>query len=323
MSYLSCFKVLNHPERYKSWYERGDTFAPVTVKIDLTNKCNHNCYYCIDSALRGTEELSWAVVTKLLTNLHANGVKGVHFTGGGEPLLHPKAIEIIEKARDIGLECGLITNGSLLVRLNIERLCGALTWMRVSLDAHDEESYKANRGPAANWERTLSGIKKAIACGTCDISVSHLTGIKNQDVQTFIIKMGEIGVKAVQISPLMGSSPSPTLPACWPSPTVKVIVHKEKYEAQERKYSFCHGQSFKATNICADGNVYVCCQLAGIKSARIGNIHEKKFSDIWHSQQRKEVLRSLDVSKCPPTCVCDSLNTFLDNIKKLDHINSL
>jgi len=322
MSYLSCAKVLHHPAKYKSWYENGDTFAPVTVKIDLTNRCNHSCYYCIDEHLKDSNELSWAAATKLLSNLHAIGVKGIHFTGGGEPLLHPKAVEIIEKASQMGFECGLITNGSELGYVQTSRLCKALTWLRVSLDAHDPESYKATHGKNAMWDRTIRGIESALLCDFCDISVAHLTGVKNQDLQTFIIKMKEIGVKTVQISPLMNGS-FPENFQFNTSGKIKVIVHSEKYQAGERQYNECYGQSFKGTNICADGNVYICCHLAGKKEAYIGNINNTVFNDIWHSFERREVLKKLDISQCPPMCVCDSLNTFLDEVKKLKHINSL
>ena len=51
MSFLKSNKVLNHPKRYQEWYNNGDTIGPVTVKIDLTNVCNHDCPGCIDYEL--------------------------------------------------------------------------------------------------------------------------------------------------------------------------------------------------------------------------------------------------------------------------------
>ena len=42
----------------------------------------------------------------------------MEFTGGGEPLTHPDAKEIIEYACDCGFSVGLVTNGLLLDKID-------------------------------------------------------------------------------------------------------------------------------------------------------------------------------------------------------------
>ena len=51
MGFLIANKVLHHPKKYSDWYQKGDTSGPITVKIDLTNVCNHSCPGCIDHDL--------------------------------------------------------------------------------------------------------------------------------------------------------------------------------------------------------------------------------------------------------------------------------
>ena len=59
--------------------------------------------------------------------------------------------------------------------------------------------------------------------------------------------------------------------------------------------------------------------LTGNKEGLIGNIKKDSFFDIWHSEKRKSTLDKLDVKKCPHLCVGDSLNEFLDTVKKVSH----
>ena len=86
-----------------------------------------------------------------------------------------------------------------------------------------------------------------------------------------------------------------------------------------RTYNYCHAQSFKATTITATGDVYVCCSLTGDNHGWIGNIKKESFFDIWHGGKRQEMLKNLDVKKCPHLCVGDNLNEFLDKIKSATH----
>ena len=79
------------------WMQTGDTKAPITVKIDLTNVCNHNCPGCIDADLIANDnnELSLDLLKKLLQDMKQMGVKGINYTGGGEPTAHKKFADVI------------------------------------------------------------------------------------------------------------------------------------------------------------------------------------------------------------------------------------
>ena len=47
---FSDFKILRHLERIQALL-RGELVWPVTVEVDPTNHCNHNCIWCIDRRL--------------------------------------------------------------------------------------------------------------------------------------------------------------------------------------------------------------------------------------------------------------------------------
>ena len=46
----------------------------------------------------------------------------IRLSGGGEPMLHPQAVELMEYAKAKGARIGLITNGSCFTAESIERL---------------------------------------------------------------------------------------------------------------------------------------------------------------------------------------------------------
>ncbi len=141
MGFLATNKVFHHPKKYSDWYEKGDTQGPVTVKIDLTNVCNHSCPGCIDHDLieNDNNNLSLKTIEKLLDELKSCGVKGINYTGGGEPTVHRHFEQIIRATHKKGFKIGLICNGSRFHRLPMEDLLHMFEWIRISLDAYDKK----------------------------------------------------------------------------------------------------------------------------------------------------------------------------------------
>jgi len=86
----------------------------------------------------------------------------VRISGGGEPMLHPKAVELMEYAKKVGARVGLITNGSKFTEESIRRLLEAqVDMIEFSVDAADSESYtKVRKG--LNWEVLIKNIKRMI-----------------------------------------------------------------------------------------------------------------------------------------------------------------
>ena len=82
MNFLNTNKVLYNPDRFSEWQETGDCTAPVTIKVDLTNVCNHDCPGCIDYDLivNDNNQLKLELFKELLPELNAMGVKGVNYT---------------------------------------------------------------------------------------------------------------------------------------------------------------------------------------------------------------------------------------------------
>jgi MoaA/NifB/PqqE/SkfB family radical SAM enzyme len=128
--------------------------GPWEVQIDLTNTCNNDCVGCwCHSPLLGElamdadmkkKSLSKEVVKRLIDDLEAMGTRYIYFTGGGEPFMHPHAIDIIEYVKKKGMLCDMSTNFTLVTKDIARRLvaCG-MDHMNISLWAGSPESYAA------------------------------------------------------------------------------------------------------------------------------------------------------------------------------------
>ena len=86
----------------------------------------------------------------------------VRISGGGEPMLHPKAVELMVYAKKVGAKVGLITNGSLFFEESSTRLLEAqIDMIEFSVDAGDPRTYaKVRRG--LKWGVLLKNVKRMV-----------------------------------------------------------------------------------------------------------------------------------------------------------------
>ena len=77
-------------------------------------------------------EMGTTECLKALETLAQHGTRSVSFTGG-EPLLRTDLFEIIGHAVDLGFEVALVTNGRLLDRQKLERLCSLGVSLSISV----------------------------------------------------------------------------------------------------------------------------------------------------------------------------------------------
>ena len=93
--------------------------GPSVCNIAVTNVCNATCDFCNFAHDKGFVTrrvyLDAARFGECLDILHRRGVRYVSFQGG-EPLLHPRIVEMVGMAVKRGMVPTLITNGWLLPR---------------------------------------------------------------------------------------------------------------------------------------------------------------------------------------------------------------
>ncbi|MFH0737962.1 MAG: radical SAM protein [Candidatus Micrarchaeota archaeon] len=147
----------------------SSVIRPITASFVPTLSCNYHCPKCTYRDIRNVETkgrfeqglissdgshhgpmMDERMAMRTLTELKALGVKAVIFTGGGEPLLHPKIFDFMFEAKRLGFQIGLFTNGSLLdkeiAKDMLNYLVPELQFIRISLNAADERTYSRHHG---------------------------------------------------------------------------------------------------------------------------------------------------------------------------------
>jgi wyosine [tRNA(Phe)-imidazoG37] synthetase (radical SAM superfamily) len=100
---------------------------------------------------------------EIVDDLIAMGVKAVTFSGGGEPLIYQHIAQTVRRLAAGGIKVGTLTNGLALRGDVAEAFAEYATWVRVSIDAADGESYARSRSvPATIFEQVLDNVRSFV-----------------------------------------------------------------------------------------------------------------------------------------------------------------
>lgn len=119
--------------------------APPSVKIELTARCDFNCFFCATGyKLRDRGDMDWDLLTDILRQFRAAGVKEIGMFYLGESMLYPKLPEAIAFARDLGFPyIFLTTNGRLATPERLKACFEAgLNSLKFSFNFGDAEQCK-------------------------------------------------------------------------------------------------------------------------------------------------------------------------------------
>ncbi len=217
----------------------------------------------------------------------------LRLSGGGEPMLHPQAVELIEYAKAKGCKVGLITNGSRFDERSLQRLleCGT-DMIEFSVDAGDPQTYGKVR-PGLDWDRLVA-------------SAQLLLRLRDQGGYATKVIASVINQEGVDVDSAV---------TFW-EPLVDQ-VQKRKYltwainddhSADSTPYLPPEQRVpcpflFERLNIDSRGQVMVCgFDIRAVTN--LGNIHDKTIEEIWHGKgfnyfrQKHLTKRGEDIPLC-------------------------
>ncbi len=136
----------------KGILERQVYCGPWNVQIDLTNRCNNDCIACwCNSPLLGDkamkeevkkEHLTYETARQLIDELADLGTRYIYFTGGGEPFMHPRILDIMRHVKQRGMHLGMSTNFTLVTKEKAEELVDiGIDHMNLSMWSATPEMY--------------------------------------------------------------------------------------------------------------------------------------------------------------------------------------
>lgn len=319
---FSSNKILRHLGHLQDYLCGGFRF-PITMEFDLTDKCDHACPRCAGG--RTGAELTWEEARDYLSQLADCHVKAVTFTGGGEPCLHPHLVDALCHAHSLGMDVGLITNGTSMTRQIADAAVCTCVWVRVSLDANGPLAYRQTHGRdgdfyqrACDAIRMLSASRDTLHSG-CTVGVGYLVDRNTRpDMMQATMEVRDYGADYIQFRPFhYQTTPiEDQLLVCKRLETerFKVLASQQKYACAgvPQTYKKCHGSYFCGV-IQADANLAYCCHFRGRPEYSLGSLREQSFADLWHSPRRCEVELMIDVTQCIPLCRLDAINRFIED----------
>lgn len=308
-------------------YLAGGNPFPLSVEIDPSNACNHDCGFCIYHSMHQkgrSERLGREKLLSIVDELRTLGCRSILFVGGGEPMTNPHTVEAIERAAGRGIACGLVTNGSLIDVSRAARLKRAAAYVRFSFDAATRETHLALHR-LDDFDRIAGNLRAlAEAEGPATIGTGYFINDANvHEVFANAQLVKDAGADYIQFKTYSGLPIKPKLHERMLHAVERAIdlsdetfdVHVmdrifENHSFQVRGYSRCHFQAVK-TVINADGSLYLCAQKRTNPAGRIGNVHEQSLAEIWSGVKRSRVVNELDLVSCP-YCVHDKQNKMIE-----------
>lgn len=138
------------------------TAGPLHIELDVTDRCNVACYFCNAQDVRTRDQLSLEHVTRVVDELVQTGLRSVRLAGGGDPVMHKQAGQILDHLEKRGIVLdNVTTNGALLGPEIAERLVRMKAREVIfSLNAADAADYhRMMRVPAEIFDRVVGNIR--------------------------------------------------------------------------------------------------------------------------------------------------------------------
>jgi len=343
MKYIAPDKILYHPERLAQWM-REEQVKPVTAEIHLSNRCNNACSYCGQKQNQNGKDMSLENIKLLNKFLTYTGVKSVYFSGGGESTLNKNIFTALDELKNF--EKGMITNAVFMPDKLIERYVQDFRWVRISIDAGDNQTYYNIRGTkdfdrvCANIDKLLierdyhkTGLVVGLQIVVNEHNYRELYNITDELLDLFpninyvnirpiealinenIYTAEQLGKIKFSLKNLMSLSNKIIISEKWQ----EIFAGKKDFG-----FKICNASDFILT-IGVDGDVYPCCHVLDRDEYRFTNLcdYENFFYERDEILMKRLPNKGFNPKICPLGCRGSGINRTLYKMMGEKHRNFL
>ncbi|MBF0160514.1 MAG: radical SAM protein, partial [Magnetococcales bacterium] len=243
--------------------------------------------------------------------------------------LYKSLPDVVQRLAEGGVRVATLTNGVNLKGRMADAFARYGTWVRISIDAWDDESYCKARGIRGKpFSQVLDNIKYFINSNNqCTLGISYIITKDNYNhIHDVCCLFKELGVNHVKLSGVVVSDDGAennryhqdimshvkeqiSMAHELDGEHFHVVDHyHELAERFDKQYTFCPFLQF-LTVIGADCNVYVCHDKAYTDSGLLGSIKTASFKGLWFSEENRNRVYALDPSRqCHHHCVTHARN---------------
>jgi radical SAM protein with 4Fe4S-binding SPASM domain len=261
-----------------SWYPRLGYVSkfPDHIDIETTNRCNMNCAMCFRPIMfKGGIKpgfMDFKLYKKIIDQAGAHHAYSIRLSWRGEPLVHPKIVDMIKYAKQKGIkEVSFLTNAlNLKGKLAEDIVKSGIDWITVSFDGLGA-TYEKIRRPAKFDEaiqrlKDFQAIKKRLNTTKPVLKVQSIWPAIEKDPQKFYNTFKDI---ADNIS----SNP-----------------YKAFYESDKIDHdpNFICPQPWHRFVITWDGKVTQCI-CSYMEDGIVGDVNKQSIAEIWRGEAFNKV----------------------------------
>jgi radical SAM protein with 4Fe4S-binding SPASM domain len=277
---------------------------PLIAIVELTNNCNAHCSMCDRQTMtRKAGFIDWDLYRAIIDQIVRFRIRRVNLNRFGEPLLHPKIVDMVRYAKTRGVkEVSFVSNGMLLDEKKAEGLIDAgLDKINISIDGATAETFERIRA-GCKYDRVTGNLLRLL-------ELRRQKGLKRPYVQINTLLMqdtlGELGRMIEEWRPRVDEI---RLGGAVQYGNVDLNPLATR-EGLKREPIAC-SELFWKMIFFWNGDVSVCCEdIDGQLS--VGNIREHTIPQLWKNEKYRELRRRHfrhDFSALPVCAACDLSN---------------
>lgn len=289
---LGIYKICNNGTNVDKYNRivKHELELPRYLDVELTNCCNFRCCFCptgTKSIKRPKGFMQDEVVDALIENVKKYHIPAVRFIRWGEPTLHPKYLDIIEKVKQTGSLIHINTNGSLITDEQIQKMVDMqLDSIKISFQGADEGTYNEMR-EGGDYNRLLQKVRRLheirgerelpyiqISTTLTRETVEQIESFKN-DIEEYCdyynvgyTQLTHLNVENMNID----------------NQEKKKIRELQEYEKNNHKYICTCPEAFDKLSINWNGDVTLCCSDYD-NFMIVGNILDMDLRQIFISEE--------------------------------------
>lgn len=179
----------------------------------MSTGCNLKCRHCwitprfVDGEPSPGDVIDVDALREAVAEARPLGLRNAKLTGG-EPLLHPRYLEIVDMLTAEGLSLDMETNGTLMTADLARHLKDEtnVSFISVSIDGADAGTHDAFRGVEGAYEAVLRGLDHLVDAGYKNSQVIMCVHRGNVDQMEDVVQLAvDHGTGSVKFSPVTNS----------------------------------------------------------------------------------------------------------------------